>query len=575
MRGEGNFMKYVLIVLLLLILINSLYSSTIIDSLENKLKIVVAEEKIKVLNSLSKEYLYISPEQSIIYGVQTSELAIKFHDDKHEHEAYNNIANSYALLKDYDESIIYLEKALKKSEQIGQVDIILIDIYRTAEVYSCSNNHTKSIEFYNKALRINEIINNRSEVALVLNRIGLEYKKAGQYKKASDFFIRALRFEEENVRVLMRDEYEQISEFYTSIGQDEKALEYYKLFSTIKDTIASTERSHKIHDMQNRYEDEQRQRKIELLRKETEIADLKLQQLLLQQEKQEKNFEARERIQQIEALTTEKELNETKLKVTQYEKENIQEEMLSYQKDKEIRDLELKNKAIQIKTQNFTQKALISAIAVIMIFAFVGFYLAFTNSATNRALNIANTKLEQIAKTDPLTSLSNRRDMIEKMEHEQKRFGRNGKSFVLLMADIDDFKKINDDNGHDCGDFILESLARQMKSSARKQDITGRWGGEEFLMLLPETDIDGGFALADKIRKDIEVTSYVFSETKLDLTLTFGVSVYDRPMDIDRCIKMADEALYRGKKQGKNCVVMTRPKDKPIIIGLDKSAESV
>ncbi len=568
-------MKYILIVLLLFTLNNSLYTSTTIDSLESKLKIVVAEEKIKVLNSLSKEYLYISPEQSILYGLQTSELAIKFHDDKHEHEAYNNIANSYALLKDYDKSTFYLEKALKKSEQIGQVDIILNDLYRIAEVYSCSKNHTKSIEYYNKALKINEITNNRSEVALALNRIGLEYKKADQYKKASEFFLRALRYEDENVRVLLRDEYKQISEFYTSRGEDEKALEYYKLFSTMQDSISTLARSHKISDMQYRYEDEKRQREIELLQKENEIRDLELQQLTLQKEKQETEFETQQRMLQIKALTREKELNEAQLKVTQFEKDNIQQEMASYQKDNEIRDLELENKAIQIKTQNFTQKALISAIAVIMIFAFVGFYLAFTNDRTNKALNIANTKLEQIAKTDPLTDLSNRRDMIEKMEHEQKRFGRNGKSFVLLMSDIDDFKKINDDNGHDCGDFILESLARQMKSSARKQDITGRWGGEEFLMLLPETDIDGGFALADKIRKDIEATSYVFSENKLELTMTFGVSVYDRPMDIDQCIKMADEALYRGKKQGKNCVVMTRPKDKPIIIGIDKSAESV
>ncbi|MDA3814611.1 MAG: GGDEF domain-containing protein, partial [Candidatus Cloacimonetes bacterium] len=330
-----------------------------------------------------------------------------------------------------------------------------------------------------------------------------------------------------------------------------------------------------ISDMQDRYEDEKKQRKIELLQKEKEIRNLELQQLILQQEKQEKVFETRQRMQQIEALTREKELKETQLKIAQYEQERIQKEILSYQKDKEIIDLELKNRAMKIKTQNFTQKALLSLIALSIMFALFGFFLAYKISKTNKALNLANTKLEQIAKTDPLTDLSNRRDMIEKMEHEQKRFGRNGKSFVLLMSDIDDFKNINDDNGHDCGDFILESLARQMKSSARKQDITGRWGGEEFLMLLPETDIDGGVALADKIRKDIEATSYVFSEKKLELTMTFGVSVYDRPMDIDQCIKMADEALYRGKKQGKNCVVMTRPKDKPIIIGIDKSAESI
>ena len=565
-------MKYIFIILLLIVLItSSLCAKTKIESLESKLRVVVAEEKIKVLNSLAKEYLFISPEQSIIYGIQAAEVAIQFHDEMNEHEAYNNIANSYALLKDYKETILYLEKALNKSEIIGDAEVILKDIYKIADVYSTSKNHTKSIEYYNKALKINEIMNNRGEVALALNRIGLEYKKAGQYKKASEFFIRALRFEEENERVLIRDEYKQISEFYTSRGEDEKALEYYKLFTTMKDTIASVESSHKISDMQTHYEDEQRQRRKELLQKENEIRELELQQLIL---KQEKEFDAKQRKQQIESLNREKELKITQLKVAEYEKKSIQKKIDSYQKDNEIRDLELDKKAIQISSQNFTQKVLLSAIVIISIFTIVGFYLAFTNSSMNKALNIANAKLKQIAKTDPLTDLSNRRDMIEKMEHEQKRFGRNGKSFVLLMSDIDDFKKITDDNGHDCGDFILESLAKQMRTTVRKQDFTGRWGGEEFLMLLPETDIDGGFALADKIRKDIEGTSYVFNNIKLKLTMTFGVSVYDRPMDIDYCIKMADEALYIGKKQGKNCVIKTKPKDKPIIIGIDRSIES-
>ncbi len=567
-------MKFLCIILMLITITVSLNTSTHIDSLETKLKIVVAEEKIKVLNALSQEYLFIAPEQAIIYSEQAAELAIKFKDEINEREAYNHSANSYAVIKDYKNTIRLLEMALSTSEIIGDVELILFDIYRIADVYSTSKNHTKSIEFYNKALKINEIMNNRSEVSLALNRIGLEYKKAGQYKKASEFFIRALRFEEENVRVLMRNEYKQISEFYTSRGEDEKALEYYKLFTSIRDTIARAERSQKISDMQYTYEEEQRKRKIELLQKEKEIRDLELQHLILEQERQEKEFIAAQRIQEIESLNREKEYRVAQLKIAGYEKGKIQEKIDTYQKNKEIRDLELINRASQIKTQKYTQTVLISGIIFIFIFAIVGFYLAFSNIKTNKKLKAAYAKLEQIAKTDPLTHLSNRRDMIEKMVHEQKRFGRNGKSFVLVMADIDDFKNINDDNGHDCGDFILESLAKQMKSTVRQQDLTGRWGGEEFLMLLPETEIEGGVALANKIRKDIEATSYVFNEIKLELTMTFGVSVYDRPMNIDKCIKMADEALYNGKRKGKNCVVMTKPKEKPIINRVDRTAES-
>ncbi|MBT4332615.1 MAG: tetratricopeptide repeat protein, partial [Candidatus Cloacimonetes bacterium] len=300
-------MKFLCIILMLITITVSLNTSTHIDSLETKLKIVVAEEKIKVLNALSQEYLFIAPEQAIIYSEQAAELAIKFKDEINEREAYNHSANSYAVIKDYKNTIRLLEMALSTSEIIGDVELILFDIYRIADVYSTSKNHTKSIEFYNKALKINEIMNNRSEVSLALNRIGLEYKKAGQYKKASEFFIRALRFEEENVRVLMRNEYKQISEFYTSRGEDEKALEYYKLFTSIRDTIARAERSQKISDMQYTYEEEQRKRKIELLQKEKEIRDLELQHLILEQERQEKEFIAAQRIQEIESLNREKE----------------------------------------------------------------------------------------------------------------------------------------------------------------------------------------------------------------------------------------------------------------------------
>jgi len=560
-------MKNIFIILLFITLMNSLFAISTIDSLESKLKIVVAEEKVKVLNSLSKEYLYISPIQSIFYAEQAAKLAITFNDMMNEHKAYNNIANSYALLKDYKKSIFFFEKALSKSEIIGDIDLILNDIYKIADVFSSSKNYTKSIEYYNKALKINEITDNRSEIALSLNRIGLEYKKAGQYKQASEFFLEALRFGEENVLVLMRDEYKQISEFYSSRGEDEKALEYYKLFSTMKDTIAIVERSKKISNMQVRYEEEQRLRRIELLKKEKEIQDLELQQLTLQQEKQEKEFIASQRSSQIKSLSREKELKASQLKIAEYEKEKVQRQMSSIQKDNEIRDLELDK-------QKFTQKALIFVISFIFVFAVVSFYFAFTNIKTNTKLKAANAKLEQISKTDPLTDLANRRDMIERMKQEQIRFSRNRKSFVLLMSDIDSFKKINDNHGHACGDFILKSLAKQMKSTARKQDITGRWGGEEFLMLLPETDIDGGFALAEKIRKDIETTTYNYSDSKISLTMTFGVSMYDRLMDIDHCVKMADEALYRGKRQGKNCVVMSKPRDKAIFSSVLNSIDS-
>lgn len=177
----------------------------------------------------------------------------------------------------------------------------------------------------------------------------------------------------------------------------------------------------------------------------------------------------------------------------------------------------------------------------------------------NKELIEMHKQLKLIARTDPLTDLSNRRYMMEKILYEKNRFERNSRSFAIVLVDIDNFKLFNDQYGHDCGDFILVTLAKLMMSMVRKQDSISRWGGEEFLFLLPETDINGGKIISERIREKIAHSSYVFNGQKLSITMTFGVSVYDDiEMDIEEVIKKADIALYKGKKIGKNCVIIAQ-----------------
>ncbi len=174
-------------------------------------------------------------------------------------------------------------------------------------------------------------------------------------------------------------------------------------------------------------------------------------------------------------------------------------------------------------------------------------------------LRIAYEKMEALARTDPLTKLSNRRDFLEKFHHEKGRFDRNRKPFAVVLGDIDDFKSVNDQYGHDCGDFALVNISDLMKSMVRKQDIIGRWGGEEFILLLPESPLNGGKRVAEGIRKKIEANSFSFNGNQFSLTMTFGISEFNGTSDIDTCIKKADKALYSGKQKGKNCVVLSLP----------------
>lgn len=170
----------------------------------------------------------------------------------------------------------------------------------------------------------------------------------------------------------------------------------------------------------------------------------------------------------------------------------------------------------------------------------------------------AHQKLEEAAIRDPLTRLNNRRKMLTVIESEAVRFHRTGKAFCLVMGDIDHFKAFNDQHGHDCGDFVLKEVSALIRSTIRKQDVVGRWGGEEFLLVYPETGIEGGEVVSEKVKKSIENKMFDFNGKKLNITMTFGVAEFKKNKTIDSCIKDADDALYEGKRKGRNCVVINK-----------------
>ncbi|MDM8536768.1 diguanylate cyclase [Desulfobacterales bacterium HSG17] len=173
-----------------------------------------------------------------------------------------------------------------------------------------------------------------------------------------------------------------------------------------------------------------------------------------------------------------------------------------------------------------------------------------------KKLKKAYKDIEIAAKTDSMTNLSNRRDIIEKIKYEKKKSQRSGKPFSLVLSDIDDFKIFNDKYGHDCGDFILTTVADIIRAGIRKQDTAARWGGEEFLILLPETDIHGGEIVAENIREKLLSKTFTYNNYSHKVSMTFGVSIFLKEHSIDHCIKMADKALYKGKNSGKGCVIL-------------------
>ena len=164
--------------------------------------------------------------------------------------------------------------------------------------------------------------------------------------------------------------------------------------------------------------------------------------------------------------------------------------------------------------------------------------------------------MEALAMTDSLTKLPNRRRMRELLDGERVRSVRQGHPFGIVLGDIDAFKEINDTRGHDGGDHILTSVAPILRGVLRGQDAVARWGGEEFLFLLPDTDLRGAGVVAEKLRATLESTEFTFEGRRVPVAMTFGVAVYTPGASIEDCITRADRALYSGKHAGKNQVVL-------------------
>lgn len=165
--------------------------------------------------------------------------------------------------------------------------------------------------------------------------------------------------------------------------------------------------------------------------------------------------------------------------------------------------------------------------------------------------------LTQIATTDPLTGLLNRRSMDEELRLAQQKFNSSKKPFCVAIADIDDFKKINDHYGHDCGDYVLKQIASIFTDTLRNTDKVSRWGGEEFLILLTDTDSISAEKVLERLREQISGYDYMYNDMTLHVSMTFGMSC-KQDNELDSMIKDADEWLYFGKTNGKNQVAFKK-----------------
>lgn len=160
----------------------------------------------------------------------------------------------------------------------------------------------------------------------------------------------------------------------------------------------------------------------------------------------------------------------------------------------------------------------------------------------------ANVELQRFARTDPLTGLYNRRYLHEQLLRETQRTRRGARRFSVIVCDMDNFKAVNDTHGHPSGDEVLQGVARTLLDGVRTLAVTARWGGEELLILLPDSDAAQARLLACRIRGRLACSTH--GARQLTVLMTYGIVECHPEVEVGELLRVADETLYRGKQAG-------------------------
>jgi len=506
------------------------------------------------------------------YYLNSLSIFTSLKNEKYEALANRMIGSVYNSMSDYSLALEFFYKSLKYYEKSNYIERYASLLNNMGVLQSDIGNSKKGLELYLKAKEIIKGSGYKSLESLLLNNIGTIYQDMGSLDKSLKYYSEALKIERarDNKLGIAIDLFN-IGSIYIEKMQLIEAKKYIveslKLSSQIEDktgVVLSYISLAQIKKIQNNF----KQALKFLQRAENEVKTIDSKELVKNiYEEYSYVFTAKHNyIKSIEYYNKTKKINNELLSKksskklfemrTRYETEKKEHEIKNLKYNHTLKDYELNKKDLQ--------KNIFFISFIIVLFIIILLFRQYRlKNTSNRLIQSKNTELESaykslvlVASTDPLTKLSNRRDVLKKISYELERMKRYKRSFAIIIGDIDDFKLINDTYGHDAGDEILVSLSKILKNSVRKQDTVSRWGGEEFLIFMPETDIIGGKVLAEKIRKIIETETFTYQNKNLNISLTFGVGEFNEGMDLNQCIKNADNALYKGKKAGKNCVVI-------------------
>jgi diguanylate cyclase (GGDEF)-like protein len=403
----------------------------------------------------------------------------------------NEIGNVHVCSKNFTEAIPYKETSLKLARDHGDPELLANGLHDMGEFYHQQDQSEKALPLLREALAIDRRIGNLRGIIISLYTIADCQRLLGRNAAALAALDEALPLAEKagqnrdlSIILLLT------SQVYEQMKDYRQALDYQRRYQDLWQHLFDEEKTRQTVEMQTRYEVEKKQRENQLLRSEKRIAAL-----ALAKQRNQRNF--------LFFLA----LLILLLAALLYSRFRI--------KARTNRELEAANSQI---------------------------------SSQQAKLEEAYRNMENLARHDQLTGLSNRRAFLEELEREARRFQREQKPFTLVMTDLVGLKAVNDTLGHDAGDFVLQTAADLFSQSLRAQDTVARWGGDEFLFLLPGTDAQGAQVICTTVQEKISSRDCRFNGQQLQLAVSMGIATYRAGISLEECLREADQEMYRSRR---------------------------
>lgn len=446
--------------------------------------------------------------------------------------AAGNIGNLHNSLGNWEEARVYHGQALEGFEEIGWQEGIagtLVNLgalaARMAESHAEAGDseaaraeHQANFDYNRRALGLFEELENPRGIAYAADNIARALIHLGRVEEALDYHEQALELRREvGDTTGVVNSLQTGADAYLALGREDEAL---ALLAEAEALVPGENR-------------------------------VLLQQILRRQVSAlETRGDYQSAFRRLERLMS---LNDAQ--ATEDLAARVEQLQQTFRADQLERELALERARSEVSEQRLRRQRLIIAGSIVTVVLLL-VVMALLYSRLRLGRRVSHT-LDRAARTDPLTGLSNRRDMSERIDRALLRRNEDNEPSSLIMADIDSFKRINDTLGHQVGDDVLVHVANLIRNQVRGMDVAARWGGEEFLILLPGTRESGARSVSENLRRAIEESPPRVSGRPLSLTMTFGLTEIEPGAGFNDLVKRVDDAMYAGKARGKNRVVST------------------